>query len=195
MKNLADYVMQFEKTYEFKIKIAGIELNNDALDRIEHALKSFDVAKLSAPKRLPICDKPLDFPSFGPVEVSILTATLKYPCTDEQIRTALGNQGRFPLGNVVVVPCNSPEEQRRDDEDSAKNEAEPKEPTGKSILEKEIEMVKDTQIQVGMSRVDSMLKDLESRRMEFDSKEKTKKAKTTNDEPMNNKSVVSKGKK
>ena len=77
MKNLAAYLAESEKTYDFKIKIAGIEMNNDALDRLEHSLKGFDVAKISKPNRLPICDKPLDFPSFGPVEVSIITASLK----------------------------------------------------------------------------------------------------------------------
>ena len=191
MKNLASYVTDTEKTYDFKIKIAGIELNNDALDRIEHALKGFDVAKISAPKRLPICDKPLDFPSFGPVEVSILTATLKYPCTDDQIRTALGNQGRFPLANIVVIPKNQPEELRRE-EDEACDKDEPK-TNKKSKLETEIETVKVGQIQVGMQRVENMLKELESRRFEFAAKDKEAKGKTTNDTPMNNKSVVGKG--
>lgn len=192
MKNLAAYLTDSEKTYEFKIKFAGIELNNDALDRIEHALRGFDVDKISAPKRLPICDKPMDFPSFGPVEVSIVNATLKYPCTDDQIRAALGNQGRFPLGNIVVVPKNSPEELRREDDEACKKDDEPA-TKKKAKLETEIENVKDAQVQVGMQRVESMLKELESRRMEFDAKEKTAKAKTTNDAPMNNKSVVGKG--
>jgi hypothetical protein len=188
MKNLASYLVESEKTYDFKIKIAGIEMNNDALDRLEHSLKGFDVAKISKATRLPMCDKPMDFPSFGPVEVSIITASLKYPCTDEQVRVALGSQGRFPLANVVVVSKNSPEELRRDEESSAASKDEPK--NKKSKLESEIEKVESGQPLVGMQKVESLMKELESARKQKQEFAKTEKvdSKSTNDLPQNNKS-------
>ena len=174
--------------YEFKIKIAQLEIDNDVLDRIEHALKAFDLQSISKPKHLLIVDKCVDFPSLGTCEVSMLTAVLKYPCTDEQVRTAIGNQGRIPLANVVVIPANSPEELRRE-EDAGKDETTKKE----AILTKDIskEKLEDVQPLVGMKKVESMLKELESQRMEFAKKEKVD-LKTTNDFPQNNKSIVKK---
>ena len=190
MKNFTEYLMESEeeKKYEFKIKVAQFEMDNDVLDRIEHALKAFDLESISKPKRLPITDKNLDFPSLKACEVSLLTAVLKYPCTDEQIRAALGNQGRFPLANIVVIPVNSPEELRRE-EDAGKDETTKKE----AILTKDIskEKLEDAQPLVGMKKVESMLKELESQRMEFAKTEKVN-AKSTNDTPQNNVSPVAK---
>lgn len=187
MKNLATYLLESEQTYEFKIKIAGIECTNDVMDRVEHALAAFDVATVSKAKRLPICDKPLDFPSFGPVEVSLITATLKYPCTDAQIRAALGNQGRFPLANIVVVPKNAPEELRREEEgvDNCEDETKQNKKKAKALLDTELESPEGGQVQVGQKRLDSMLKELESQKLEFEKTEKTD-SKTTNDTPQNN---------
>ena len=160
-------------------------------DNIEHALNSFDVATISKAKHLPVTDKCLDFPSFSKCDVYLINASLKYPCTDEQIRQVLGSQARLPLANIVVVPKNSPEELRREEEAGDETKTDKK---SKSILEKEIENVESGQPQVGQKRIDSMLKDLKSTKFEF---EKTEKAsdKSTNDLPQNNTSIVRKGKK
>ena len=199
MKSLTHYLLESEqKTYDFRIKIAGIELNNDALDRIEHALQAYDIATMSKPKRLPICTKSLDFPTFGAVEVSIISASLKYPCNDQQIRTALGVQGRFPVSNIVVVPANSPEELRREeddvdtcDEDETKQTKKKKEAL---LSSDELESNSEGQPQVGQKRLDTMLKELEKDRtnkIEFEKTEKTN-SKTTNELPQDNTSPVAK---
>lgn len=187
MKNLSQYLIESEQTYDFKIKIANIEIDNDVLDRIEHALNTFEVASLSKPKSLPIEDKSLDFPSLANCEVSLISASLKYPCNDEQVRQAVSQQARLPLANIVVIPKNQPEELLRDQkvEDEANNKKyEP-------ILTKELENVSGGQLLVGMKRVDSMLKEIETRKMELAAKSEAD-GKTTNSLPQDNTSPVAK---
>jgi hypothetical protein len=187
MKNFTQYLLESEdKTYEFKIKIANMEVDNEVQDRIEHALDAFDVATVSKAKHLPIQDKNLDFPKFGKCDVYLINAKLKYPCTDDQIRQAIGTQGRLPLANIVVTPANQPEELMR--EEGAGDEKTDKK---ESLLQKEIEKISGGQVQVGQQKVDSMMKELSkaTAKHEFAKTEKVS-TKSTNDLPQNTKSVV-----
>jgi hypothetical protein len=163
-----------------------MEITNDVQDRIEHALDQFSIATVSKAKHLPIQDKNLDFPKLDKCDVYMITATLKYPCTDEQVRAALGAQGRIPLANIVVTPANQPEELMRD-EDAGDEKTDKK----ASILQKEIEKISGGQVQVGQQKVDSMMKELSkaTTKHEFAKKEKVD-GKSTNDLPQNNKSIV-----
>jgi len=173
------------KSYEFKIKIACQDFDDDAHDRLEHALKAYDLNSLSKAKHLPPADHSLDFPTHPELDVYLFTATLKLPCTDAQVRQVIGEQGRFPLACVVVTPKNSPEEIMRDlDEEMDKAKGD--------ILTKDLEKGVNGQPQVGQKRLDSMLKELESQKMEFASKKKEPAPKTTNDLTQNNNSIMAK---
>jgi len=143
------------------------------------------VVTISAPKRLPMRRKPLDFPSFDTCEVNLITVSLKYPCTDDQVRQTLSQHGRIPLANLVVIPKNQPEELLRDAEDELNDDDEKE-----AILTKELENVTGGQVKVGQQRVDSMLKELETRKTEYAAKTKTPKSVSLSDEPMNTKSPV-----
>ena len=183
MKSLISYIIEDKQTYDFRVKIANTKLDNDVLDRIEHALAAYELASMSKPKSLPIKDQNLDFPALKNCEVEMILVSLKYPCTDEQLRTAIAQHGRLPLASIVVTPKNHPEELMRDEMDAAdettdKNKA--------PILTKELEQISGGQIQVGLKRVESLLKELEAART---------KTKTTNDLPQNNTSVIGKGRK
>ena len=190
MKNYTQYLLEeANKTYDFKIKISELEVNDELLDKVEHALSAFEIANMSKPKRLLIKAKNLDFPSKENCEITLLNVSLKYPCNDEQVRVALGTQGRIPLANIVVVPKNSPEELRREEDESAEDETtnKKKEP----ILTKELENISGGQIQVGQQRLESMLKELEQSRIKTEFAAKgVGEAKTSNDLPQNNKTPV-----
>ena len=193
MKNFTHYLLESEeKTFEFKIKIADIELTNEVQDQIEHALGAFEVSQISKPKRLPICSKSPEFPTLENCEVSIINVSLKYPCNDAQVLQVLLTQGRLPAGKVKVVPKNQPDEEldlNDDDQDETKEKD--------AVLTKDLEAVTGGQTQVGQKRLDSMLKELETERKSSDRVtkfEKTEKVdtKSTNDLPQNNKSPVAK---
>jgi hypothetical protein len=102
----------------------------------------------------------------GACEVSLITVSLQYPCTDEQLRQALSHQGRIPSANIVVIPKNAPEELLRDECDVKDETTKKYEPI---LTQEELQTNTDSEVQlkVGQSRVDNLLKELESRRYSF----------------------------
>jgi hypothetical protein len=102
----------FQKTYEFRIKIANCD-PADKLDGLKIGLAKYAVESVSAAKRLPIKANDIDFPSIPNCEIFLMDAVLKYPVNDAKLRTIVAERLGCPLANVVVVPANHPEEQRR----------------------------------------------------------------------------------
>lgn len=115
MKNFLQHLTEVQKTYEFRIKIANID-PTDTMDRLESALDAYGLESISKPKRLPIAENVLDFPSFGPTEVYIVDATLTYPVTDAQLRQLVSERWGVNVANIVVVPRCHPEELWRNNE-------------------------------------------------------------------------------
>ena len=188
MKSFAQILTESEKTFEFKIKVAGVELTDEAMDRLEHALKTYDLDSISKPKRLPMQNS-LDFPSMGPVEVYVMDVVLKYPVNDAQLRQTVHDQAFIPLASIIVVPKNHPEELRRDEEAEAAEKNEGKTP--ESILLKDVE---DTGVKGedfhSEKATDSFLKGLETRKYEFATNDKEK-FKDTNAIPQGTTSPIS----
>ena len=112
MKNFLTYLSEVQKTYEFRIKIANCD-PKDKLDDLKVGLEEYAVESVGAPKRLPIKSNDIDFPSMPNVEIFLMDAVLKYPVNDAQLRVIVAERLGLPLANVVVVPKNHPEEQRR----------------------------------------------------------------------------------
>lgn len=112
MKNFLQYLSEVQKTYEFRIKIANCD-PKDKLDGLKVGLAEYAVESVGAPKRLPIKANDIDFPSIPNVEVFLMDAVLKYPVNDAKLRAIVAERLGCPIANVVVVPANHPEEQRR----------------------------------------------------------------------------------
>ena len=112
MKNFLQHLTDSKKTYEFAIKIADID-PADIMDRLKAALDAYGLESLSKPKRLPIKANDIDFPSLSNCQLYIMYAVLTYPVNDAQLRAIVSERGAIPSSNIVVVPKNHPEEQRR----------------------------------------------------------------------------------
>ena len=67
MSTLKHYLNESAKEYDFKIKIAG-DIADDFATRMETALQKYDVKKLSAGKKTPIQEHPLDFPQLKNIQ-------------------------------------------------------------------------------------------------------------------------------
>ena len=63
------YLAEAKKIYEFNIGIAG-ELPENCADDLETCLKRYSVASMSAGKKTPIQERPLDFPQLENTEVT-----------------------------------------------------------------------------------------------------------------------------
>jgi len=84
------YLAEAAKQYDFIIKVAG-ELDENFDDNLEVALKKFDVANLTAGKKTPIQNVPLDFPDLSNTEVTVYETTLNYPTTQFELRNYLSD--------------------------------------------------------------------------------------------------------
>ncbi len=74
MSTFGQYLTESAKQYDYKIKVAG-EISDDFGTRMEQALAKYEVAKLSAGKKTPIQEHPLDFPMLKNQEVHIFELT------------------------------------------------------------------------------------------------------------------------
>lgn len=109
MKSFLEHLTESEKTYDFRIKIANIE-PKDIMDKIENALNAYELVSISGPKRLPIKDSDIDFPSIKNCQLYILEVTVKYPVNDAQLSAILSSRAAIPASNLVVVPTGHAEE-------------------------------------------------------------------------------------
>jgi len=89
MPTFLEYFEKNKKIYEFKIAIAG-EHGSDIKDRIKSVLEKFQVETLSAGKRTPIQETPLEFPQLSNTEVVHYTVSLRYPTTPNVLEEIIG---------------------------------------------------------------------------------------------------------
>jgi len=85
MKTFAHYLIESEKTFDYRIKILG-DVDADFIKQFTEKLKKFDPVKISDPKKTPILAKPQDFPGFPNERVTMIDVTVRYPATPPQIQ-------------------------------------------------------------------------------------------------------------
>ena len=177
MKSLKQFIVESQKTYEFKIKLACDSDDLD-MDRIEQAVASFEPVEISKPKSLPY-QKSAEFPNIDATQIQLITVVTKYPSTPDQIRSMIASRCNFHNSNVIV---------RTAAQDAEFENQLAVDPSGEAILDKDYED-SDHQDVVGQKAIDAAMKDHKSREYEF-AGDKTARAKTTNDEPTGKMSAV-----
>jgi hypothetical protein len=188
MKNFLNYLEQSQKTYEFRIKIANTD-PAEKLTMLESALDAYGLESLSKPKRLPLKESDVDFPNHGTVELYLMDAVLTYPCNEYQLRTIIAERAGIAQANIVVVPKNHPEEQRRWNENDTSDIKEYKQ--GEAVLDKPYEENAEAK-KAGdaYASFNSILKELNEVKLDEAEGGSTPEAKTTNDLPVGEKSPV-----
>ena len=110
MSTFEQYLTESAKQYDYKIKVAG-EISDDFGTRMEQALAKYEVAKLSAGKKTPIQEHPLDFPMLKNQEVHIFELTTNYPASPREIKEYLADYMRMSPAMIMVKHPNAPEEE------------------------------------------------------------------------------------
>jgi hypothetical protein len=177
MKSLKQFIVESQKTYEFKIKLACDSDDLD-MDHVEQAVASFDPVEITKPKSLPY-QKSADFPNAPATQIQLITVVTKYPSTPEQIRSLIANKCDIHESNIIV---------RTAAQDLEFENQQIAEPSGEAILDKDYEP-SDYQDLVGQKAVDAAMRDHKSRQYEF-AGDKTARAKTLNDDPTGKMSAV-----
>ena len=108
MKSFKTYLSESQKTYDFRVRIAG-DVTAEQMTKMKAAMEAYSVKSVSTTKRLPIQETNL-FPNMGPTEVSIFDVSVCYPANDDLIRNAIAECGCYSANCIKVTPANSPYE-------------------------------------------------------------------------------------
>ena len=123
MKSFVEYLIESNKTYEFRVKVAG-ELSSESLQRLENQLERFGLESISKPKKTPIQKQPAGFSEkVTDSEVNIMEIVTNYPATPPQIAAIIREICSLPDSHVVVVNKNDHEEIEREVAADTKEEA------------------------------------------------------------------------
>ena len=156
MKNFADYLTESKKTYEFKIGVAG-DLPDHFEDMMETSLQKFGCVKMSAGKKTPIQERPLDFPQLENIDVTYYEIECTYPTTIQVLQEYIGSCCSIPQSHIIVRNPNEPQELYQEEKTSDEYVA--------KLTQEELGGV-SAQEDAGGSRVMNLLKELETARKE-----------------------------
>ena len=105
MKSFKTYLSESQKTYDFRVRIAG-DVTAEQMTKMKAAMEAYSVKSVSTTKRLPIQESDIDFPSMKNCQVYLIDAVLKYPVNDAQLRSIIAERAGIPQANIFVVPKN-----------------------------------------------------------------------------------------
>ena len=114
MSEFAQYLSESIKEYVYKIKVAG-DLHPDFANQLETACQKFEVKKLSAGKKTPIQEMPLDFPALKNIQVTIYELTTMYPVSAHELKEYLAYYLNLPKNQLVVKKPGEPSEEYQDE--------------------------------------------------------------------------------
>lgn len=158
MKSFEQYLTESKKTYEFNIGVAG-ELPDGFEDMLETSLKKFNIVNMSAGKRTPIQERPLDFPRLQNCEVTFFEVEVDYPTTPQVLQEYVGTCCGIDQAYIIVRNINDPREEYQKPKDKTPYE---------SVLNTEDMGGESAQDDVAGPRIMNLLKELEVARQERD---------------------------
>ena len=158
MKSFEQYLTESKKIYKFKVRVAG-ELPEGFADNLEQCLQKYDVSNITAGKRSPIQETPLDFPQLQNCEVTHYEVDLNYPTTSHVLEHYLVNSCNISHSYICVRSEFDPIDEYQKPED--------KTPYASKLNTEDLggESAQDS---VAEPRIMSLLKELETARQERD---------------------------
>lgn len=180
MQNFQKYFYEASKLFEFRVKVANVELTKEVMENIRNAIDAYQIETVTEPKRLPIQEHK-EFGKLGPCECQVFDVAVRYPTIVEQIRQLIITRAQINA-DCVCVYTKGQYEQLEEVQDRIDGQ--------KPVLENPtLESDSTGQDLVGEKRNISLLKELETRKYEVAGKEKTD-SKSTNDLPQGTTSPV-----
>jgi hypothetical protein len=159
MRSFQEILNESKKTYSFKVGLAG-ELPEGIAERLKTVLNRYGVISITAGKKTPIQECPLEFPNLKNTEVTYYEVELQYPTTNGVLQEYLSQCCSMPASHIRVRNVNDP--LVVDQETDKENLDTPYEP----LLTKEHIDATSAQKDVGENRIMDLLKELETARKE-----------------------------
>ncbi|NDG79358.1 MAG: hypothetical protein EBX47_08000 [Synechococcaceae bacterium WB8_1B_057] len=110
MKTFTEYLIESQKRYDFKIKIAG-EMTTEQENVLKTSLERFVTNSFKKAGKTPIQELPLDFPNVKNVEVNIYEVSLDYPTTQHELTEVVSQALKKHASYVVVKRPGEPSEE------------------------------------------------------------------------------------
>ena len=114
MTDFKQYLAESTKEYNYKIKVAG-DLSEDFGNKLESALRKYEVKTLSKGKKTPIQEMPLDFPHLKNQAVTIFELTTMYPASVFEMRALVADSMRLHPNQIVVRRPGEPTEEYQEE--------------------------------------------------------------------------------
>lgn len=95
MKTFAQYLVESEKTFDYRIKIVG-DVSPEFLKQFKDQLKKFEPASIGEVKTTPIVAQPQGFPGYPNHAVNMIDVSFRYPATPPQIEQVVKLLGLTP---------------------------------------------------------------------------------------------------
>jgi hypothetical protein len=102
MKNYKKYLMESDKKYGFRAKLAK-ELTEQQMDDLKRSMARWNLEAISEPKRTPISEKPQGFEHIPNTELYIVDLVVNYPCTPHEVQAAIHESTGMPLHCIMVM--------------------------------------------------------------------------------------------
>jgi hypothetical protein len=109
MKSFNDYLTESQKTYSFKVKVAG-QVPEKFVETVKSRLEKYGCSKFSQVGSTPIQATAMDFPELCNVEVTMFEAECSYPVTPPEILLAIKNSVAISETHVRVRSARESEE-------------------------------------------------------------------------------------
>jgi hypothetical protein len=90
MKNFKEYLTESQKTYAFKIKVAG-QVPEKFTETLKNKLGKYGCSKFEQTGSTPIQSSALDFPNLSNIEVTVFEMECAYPTTSPEILEIIKN--------------------------------------------------------------------------------------------------------
>ena len=193
LKPFQKYFYETSKVYEFKVKIANLELTPEVMESIKNAIDAHQVESISKPRRLPIQEHTV-FGNLGPCECEVIDIAVKYPTIAEQIRQLIISRARVLADHVYVYT----QDQYLNEED-LDNKIASHSANGAVLSTPELQDEPGAQELVGEKRISNFMKELNDAKHRLNTVYEvaggeTPAAETTNEIPQGNINPVNKQK-
>lgn len=113
MKNFTQYLMESEKEYKFRLKLAT-EPTADMMKLLEKSMIKFGLKSLTEPKKTIFQSKPMDFNNLSNTELWIMDGVCSYPVTPQLLEQFVSMTLRIPMNEVRVIGPDHPGEVDQD---------------------------------------------------------------------------------
>tara|TARA_B100000963_G_scaffold124129_1_gene108314 strand:+ start:32170 stop:32685 length:516 start_codon:yes stop_codon:yes gene_type:complete len=120
MKSLKQYLVESEKTYEFRLRSLH-EISDENMDRIESHMKKYNMESMGAPKKT-VMHRPRGFADVGAREVYMYDIKTKLPVTPNSLQEEIASICGHSIGEMIVNNMNESEELWEGDEDKDADE-------------------------------------------------------------------------